>query len=142
MKTTVKHDCKEELNQMELRATPARVAILQLLEFTKEPIDVTTVIEHLQKEDIATDPATVFRIMNMFTQKGIAIPIQFQEGKTRYELAGKIHHHHLVCENCGKVEDISISIIPTLEKEIQKKTELFNQKTFLEFFGVCSDCQK
>jgi Fur family transcriptional regulator, ferric uptake regulator len=139
---TIKHDCKKELNQIELRATPARIAILQLLESTKEPIDVATLIEHLRKESISTDPATVFRIMNMFTQKGIVSPIQFQEGKTRYELAGKAHHHHLVCENCGKVEDISISIIPTLEKEIQNKQSFLVKRHSLEFFGLCSDCQK
>jgi len=137
----VQHDCKEELNEVALRATPARVAIMQLLETTKEPVDATTIMEHLQKEAIATDPATVFRIMNMFTQKGITTPIQFQEGKTRYELASKDDHHHLICENCGRIEDIEDTVIPNLEKHIEEKHSFIVKRHSLEFFGLCANCQ-
>jgi Fur family transcriptional regulator, ferric uptake regulator len=136
------HNCKDELREKKLRATPARIAILQLLELTKEPVDVTTIIEHLQKKDIVTDPATVFRVINMFTQRGITIPIQFQEGKTRYELANTKHHHHLFCENCGKIKSVEDVDIPVLEKHIEKKYKFIVKRHSLEFFGLCEDCQK
>lgn len=138
----IQHNCKNELNELDLRATPARIATMQLLESTKEPVDTATIMEHLQKEDIATDPATVFRIVNMFTQKGITSPIQFQEGKTRYELANKTDHHHLICENCGRIEDIQDTVIPALEKNIAKKHNFIVKRHSLEFFGLCADCKK
>ncbi|MGH7246159.1 MAG: Fur family transcriptional regulator [Candidatus Levyibacteriota bacterium] len=136
------HNCKEELQALELRATPARVAILKLLEATKEPIDANKIMEHLEKESIATDPATVFRILHMFMQKGIVIPIQFQEGKARYELASKNDHHHLICEHCGRVEDVEDDIIPSLEKHIQDKHHFVVNRHSLEFFGLCVNCQQ
>jgi Fur family transcriptional regulator, ferric uptake regulator len=136
------HDCKEELKRVELKATPARIAVLNLLEKTEQPIDVNTIINFVNDEGIKTDPATVFRIMNMFAAKGIVLPIQFQEGKTRYELAGKEHHHHLVCENCGKIEDVLSQTIPALEKEIQSEHKFLVKRHSLEFFGLCEDCQK
>lgn len=136
------HDCKEELRGVDLRATPARLGVIKFLEEATRPVDINSVTDYLKANNIKTDPATVFRTMNMFTQKGITIPIEFQEGKTRYELAGKKHHHHLVCESCGKIEDISISIIPTLEKEIRKKQNFLIKRHSLEFFGLCQDCQK
>jgi len=136
------HNCKDELRGKKLRATPARIAILQLLELTKEPVDATTIIEYLRKKDIETDQATVFRIINMFTQKGITIPIQFQEGKTRYELANMKHHHHLICEKCGKIKSVFDNVIPKMEKEIQKKQKFLVKRHSLEFFGLCADCQK
>lgn len=140
--TIKQHDCKEELREIDLRATPARVAVMRFLEKTSKPVDVNTIINHLSDREVKTNPATVFRIMNTLTQKGITIPIQFQEGKTRYELSKKAHHHHLICEACGKIEDVSVSIIPTLEKEIQKKQSFLVKRHSLEFFGLCSDCQK
>ncbi len=142
--STVKtqHNCKDELNGFDLRATPARIAIMQLLESSKKPMDTNTIMSYLQEEEIETDPATVFRIMNMFTQKGITTPIQFQEGKTRYELANREDHHHLICESCGRVEDIEDTVIPALEKRIKERRNFTVKRHSLEFFGLCANCQK
>jgi len=137
------HNYKKELKKVDLRATPARLAILRLLEKTKQPVDANTVINEVNKEGIKTDPATVFRIMNMLTKKGLAISVQLQEGKTRYELAEKKrHHHHLVCESCGKIEDVSSQMIPPLEEKIKSKHKFLIKRHTLEFFGLCQDCQK
>lgn len=135
-------DFKTELRKIDLRATPARIAVLKLLEETKQPVDVGTVTVSVNKRGIKTDPATVFRIMSMLTKKDLILPIQFQDGKVRYELAGKAHHHHLVCENCGKVEDVSSQVVPALEKEIQKKYKFLVKRHSLEFFGLCANCQR
>ena len=141
--TTIKqHDCKKELQALDLRATPARVAVMQFLEKTSDPVDISSIQEYLLDKHIDTDPATVFRIMNMFTIKGITMPIQFHEGKTRYELANKQDHHHLICENCGRVEDIEDTVIPTLEKHIGKKYQFLVKRHSLEFFGLCKNCQQ
>lgn len=136
------YNYKKELRRVDLRATPARIAIMRFLEKTKQPIDVNTVIDYVNKNGIKTDPVTVFRIMSMLTNKGITIPIQFQEGKMRYELARKAHHHHLVCESCGRIEDVLSKAIPTLEREIQSKHRFLVKRHSLEFFGLCQNCQK
>lgn len=136
------HNCKEELRELDLRATPARVAILQLLETTNEPLDASAIMEYLERHDIPTDPATVFRIMQLFTKKGITLPIQFQEGKTRYELSTKADHHHLICEQCGRVEDIEDTVVPALEKHIEEYHHFSVHRHSLEFFGLCRTCQQ
>ena len=141
MTANIIHDCKDELREVNLRATPARVAVMSFLERTSEPVDVNSVIDYLNISGIKTDPATVFRMMNTLTQKGIIMPIQFYEGKTRYELSNKDDHHHLICDNCGKIEDISDAIIPDLEKEIQTKRKFKVLRHSLEFFGLCALCQ-
>lgn len=140
--TQIQHDCKEELNDVELRATPARIALMQLLETSDKPLDVQSMIDFLEKKDIKTDPATVFRIINMFTEKGLVKPIQLNEGKFRYELKDKIDHHHLVCERCGEIEDISDCNINALEKEIEKMKQFKVTSHSLEFFGICKLCQR
>jgi len=138
----IAHDCKIELNDADLRATPARIAVMKLLETTDKPVDVNMIKEYLDKQHIDTDPVTVFRIVNMFTEKGITKQISFNEGKFRYELTNKADHHHLICQQCGKVEDISDCAIPELEKDIQKKKKFLVKSHSLEFYGLCDDCQK
>ena len=139
-KTT--HDCKDELNEVELRATPARIALMNLLETTDRPVDVQTMISFLEKKGIKSDPATVFRIVNMFTEKGLTKQIQLQEGKSRYELAAQNDHHHLVCTKCGDIQDISDCNIGELEKDIEKKKGFSVTSHALEFFGICKACQR
>ncbi len=135
------HDCRGELNDVKLRATPARIAIMKYFEREDKPADVQMLIDYLKKQKINADPATIFRIVNTFTEKGLTRQISLNEGKYRYELADKHDHHHLICEACGNIEDMTDCNIDDLEKDIKKKKG-FNVKSHsLEFFGICKSCQ-
>lgn len=136
----IKHDCKEELRDAALKATPARLGVLEALEQTNTPLDVATLIDYLKRQKIKADKVTVFRIMNALSEKGIITPIQLGEGKFRYEVSSKADHHHLVCESCGRIEDISDCAIEILEKDIKKKKGFFVKRHALEFFGMCRSC--
>lgn len=132
---------RELLTEVALKATETRLAILTLLHTTSSPVDASQIMSYLHKNNIASDPATVFRTMNTFTQAGLTREIQFHEGKSRYELARVAEHHHLVCTVCGRVEDISDCSITDLEREIEKKKKFKVSSHSLEFFGVCNLCQ-
>lgn len=136
------HNCQDELHEMDLKVTPARLAVLELLEKNNKPLDIISIINYLQKKDIKADPATVFRIINAFTEKGITKQIQLNEGKFRYELSSRPDHHHLICEVCGAIEDISDCSIGVLEDEIGRKKQFLIKRHSLEFFGLCKNCQR
>lgn len=141
MATAAQHDCKTELREADLKATPIRLAVLKLLETADKPLDVATIRLELKKSGIKADPATVFRMMNSFSGKGIVREVNFQESKLRYEHAAKDDHHHLVCEKCSGIEDLSDCNIKALEKDIEKKKGFQVNNHSLEFFGLCQKCQ-
>lgn len=136
------HDCSDELREVSLKATPARLAVLRELEKTDKPLDVGSIIFLLRKKGVKADPATVFRIMNSFRDRGLTDQLQFNEGKFRYELASKFHHHHLVCEVCGAITDMPDNTVENLEKEISSQKGFIVRSHSLEFFGVCKSCIK
>lgn len=136
------HDCTEELHRASLKVTPIRLGVLALLEETQTPLDIATLLKKLKTKKISADPATVFRIMNSFVEKGLVRELNFHEGKTRYELSSSADHHHLICQSCGSIEDISDCHITALEAEIQKKKHFLIKSHSLEFFGLCRNCQK
>ena len=136
------HDCREELRNADLKITPARLDVLHILERSDIPIDAATILSDLQKQNILIDKVTVFRILNSLTDKGILRPIQFNEGKLRYEYAAKPKHHHFICERCGKIIDIEGCVLDSLQKDIEKKKGVLVKRHSLEFFGLCADCQK
>ncbi len=131
----------DELHNVDLKATPARLGVLAALENTKRPLDISSVESYLAGHNIKVDKATVFRIINSLKRKGLAVPVQFNEGKLRYEHVKKANHHHFVCENCGQIEDISNCNIGKLEKAIEKQKGLLVHRHSLEFFGICKKCR-
>lgn len=141
MRNNLVHDCREELRGLDLRATPARLAVLNFLEKINRPVDVWDITQELQKQNIDTDPATAFRIVKVFAKKGIVKKIQFLERKFRYELTSKNDHHHLICRTCDSVQDIEDRFMVDWEKEIMGKKGFKVINHNLEFFGICSDCQ-
>ena len=142
MTTLQNHDCTIELREAELRATPARLGILEALEQSDLPLDVASLVKYLKINNIKADKVTIFRIMNTLTEKGLVKHVQLNEGKLRYEYAMKREHHHFVCENCGNIEDISDCNISNLEKELTRKKGLLIKRHSLEFFGICKQCQR
>ncbi len=132
----------DELRKSSLKVTPARLGVLSVLEHADTPLDVASIARSLEKSKIRADKVTVFRILNSLTGKGLLKPIQFNEGKLRYEYAGKPKHHHFICEQCGKIIDVMGCNIYLLERDIEKKKKVRVLRHSLEFFGLCANCQK
>lgn len=131
------HDCKDELHKAELKVTPLRLKVLDILEHAKFPLDAATI-----KQRIGADKVTVFRILNSLTNKGILKSIQFNDGKLRYEYAGKPKHHHFICDNCGKIIDVEGCTIGVLEKDIEKKKGVLVKRHSLNFLAYAQTVRK
>ena len=122
-----------------LKQTRARQAILTIFSQENRPLDVPEILNLLKKQHVSVDQATVYRILEIFLQKRIIERFEFQEGKFRYELSGT-EHHHLICEECGRIDDISDCSVSTLEKEIFERKGFTTKHHSLEFFGICQSC--
>lgn len=127
------------LKQADLKQTHARLAVLSFLDFANRPLSADEIYDHVRAEHEEADRATIYRILDTFVKKGITAKLEFGEGKYRYELAGD-DHHHLICETCGSVTDISDCNISDLEKDIKIKKGFLVKRHSLEFYGLCSSC--
>jgi Fur family ferric uptake transcriptional regulator len=91
------------------------------------------------------DKVTLYRALEDFSKSKIVAKINLQDVAVYYEfLHTDHHHHHIVCEKCGKLEDIEHCSPLVLEKEILKHSKSFSSiaSHSLEFFGVCKACSK
>ena len=123
-----------------IKKTPARSAITEFLSKAETPVDVKQIINFLRVKNLNTNKVTVYRIMDFFYKNGIVDRLEFQEGKFRYEVK-KEDHHHLICQKCGRIEDVSDNFIENFEKIISKKKGFLVKSHSLEFFGICKNCQ-
>ena len=123
-----------------LKGTKARLAVLFILQNVNQPIDVAELHALVREQGIEANQATVYRMLHLFHRKGLVRRFEFGEGKARYELTGA-DHHHLICEMCGRIEDISDCELSLWEKEIVDKKQFLVKRHSLEFFGLCAHCQ-
>jgi Fur family transcriptional regulator, ferric uptake regulator len=123
------------------KKTPARLAISEFLLNANTPVDVEQIVQYLRSQKLETNKVTVYRTLDALFNNQIIDRVEFREGKYRYEFK-KNHHHHLICTNCGNVQDVEADEVEKLEREIQKDKNFKVKSHSLEFFGICSDCQK
>ncbi len=135
-----KSDIKIKLENSGLKKTEARIALIDLLEREDSPMDVLSIVSSLKSKGIRVDQATVYRILEVFTNKSLINRLEFGEGKYRYELQ-KDDHHHLICLNCGRIEDIEDKYMKKFESDIRGKKGFLVESHSLEFFGLCKNCQ-
>lgn len=131
---------KKLLQESGLKSTSARVALLSLLDHEDNPLDALSISKSLNEKGESIDQATVYRILDLLTDKGLITRLEFGEGKFRYEVQKK-HHHHLICQNCGRIEDAEGNFIDQIEKEIRLEKGFLVKSHSLEFFGLCKNCQ-
>ncbi len=122
-----------------IKNTPARSAVRDFLSRAKSPADVEQIINFLRSKNLHTNKVTVYRIIDFMFENGIVDKLEFREGKFRYEIK-KTDHHHLICTNCKRVEDIEDKYMNDFESEIKRKKRFLVKNHSLEFFGVCRDC--
>jgi Fur family ferric uptake transcriptional regulator len=105
----------QDLRTSGLKATAPRLKILNLFEHsTVRHLSAEDVYRMLLAEGLDTGLATVYRVLTQFEQAGLLTRHHFESGKAVFELNQGHHHDHLVCINCGRVEEF-------LDPEIEKR---------------------
>lgn len=130
---------KDLIRNKGLRVTPARLAVLNVLTEAQKPLDIASISELITRKRVDADQATIYRIIENFIQKDLISRFQFQEKKFFYE-AKREEHHHAICKNCGRIEDVSSCNIKRFEREINESTGFRVESHSLEFYGMCEEC--
>lgn len=119
------------------RNTQQRLAIRNVLDRAKRPLSPQEILERAQREVRGLGIATVYRTLNSFLERGDVIAVQLPGEASRYEVAGKKHHHHFRCRKCSKVYMVH-GCLGTGETITPPGFKLEGHELLL--FGLCSDC--
>ena len=129
----------EELKSTGLKATLPRLKILEVFQrgdqrhMTAE--DVFRVLL-LERSDIGL--ATVYRVLTQFEQAGILSRSHFESGKAVYEINEGTHHDHLVCLDCGKVEEFYDAEIERRQHSVAKAKGFDIAEHALSLYAHCT----
>jgi Fur family ferric uptake transcriptional regulator len=133
----------DQLKSLGLKATGPRRKILGLFEDTDQShLSAEDIYRMLVSEHEDVGLATVYRVLTQFEQAGILVRHRFDDGKAVYELNKGGHHDHLLCIQCGRVEEFYDPEIERRQKKIAADRGFKIQDHSLYLYVECTrdDC--
>lgn len=128
-----------DLKSMGLKATFPRLKILELFEHAEvRHLTADDVHRLLLSENKDIGLATVYRVLTQFEQAGLLERHHFDSGKSVFEIKESQHHDHLVCINCGRVEEFIDEEIERRQKRIAKERGFAIQEHALYLYAECT----
>lgn len=132
------------LKSIGLKATLPRLKILEIFQRGRE--------RHMTAEDVYRELladrqdiglATVYRVLTQFEQAGLLTRSNFEAGKAIFELNEGSHHDHLVCLQCGRVEEFFDAEIEARQQAIARERGFSLRDHALALYGDCTrtDCE-
>ena len=121
-----------------LKATPQRLEIANTL-YSRGHVNIEDLYETMLKKFNSISLATIYKNINLMIENAFIQEVKIPNTKSVYELT-KEAHSHLVCDNCGHVEDISLDL-SAVSALAAHSTEFEINKADLVFSGLCKKCQ-
>ena len=142
--TSLDREVERRLADHDVRYTQGRQAVVHGLAMAQGPRSASELHEAIGDR---VPLSSLYRSLAVLEEAGIASPHYSVKGLTRYELAEWLagHHHHLVCVNCGSVEDVEMTEEQEVELEqlvarISSRASFSPANHALEIAGRCARC--
>ncbi|MFP4647914.1 MAG: ferric iron uptake transcriptional regulator [Halorhodospira sp.] len=130
------------LRKAGLKVTLPRMKILEVLQYSRQRhVSAEEVYRALLDagEDIGL--ATVYRVLTQFETAGLLVRHNFQGSHSVFELNNTSHHDHLVCIECGRVEEFVDETIERRQRETAKEHAFYMTGHSLVLYGICPECR-
>ncbi len=120
-----------------IRITKQGNAIRQVLKNAGRPLSTQEVFNMAQKKVTGLGAATVYRNLKSLQQEGSVVAVELPGQSPRWELAPENHHHHFLCNTCGKLYEIN-ACPENLQRLLPAGYTLEQHDILLR--GLCNDC--
>jgi Fur family transcriptional regulator, ferric uptake regulator len=128
-----------DLKNIGLKATLPRLKILEIFQHSAvRHLTAEDVYRNLLNEELDIGLATVYRVLTQFEQAGLLSRSNFESGKAVFELNEGSHHDHLVCIDCGRVEEFFDAEIERRQQSIAKERGFKLHEHALALYGTCT----
>lgn len=140
--TTRYEDIEITLRERGYRMTPQRLAIVRIIAEDVRHPTVDQVFETVHENFPTTSRATVYKTFELLKDVGELLEFEFSEGGNRYDAKRVGPHAHVLCEGCGRMDDIEIDVAAgSLLVEADAKSSFAVTRQRIEFYGRCAKCQ-
>ena len=133
-------DAAAELTGKGYRMTPQRMMILSAIENTREHISAEEIYANVVAKYPHVNISTVYRTLELLKKEGLVTETDLGGGRSRYHSAETGRHHHLVCQECGKIIDLDESELFPLKEALLAKYKFTADLKHMAIMGRCAKC--
>lgn len=123
-----------------MRSTRQRAEIVSLLR-DGEALGAQEMHARLRERGIRIGLATVYRTLRLLEGEG-AVDVLREADQARFRLCSLEHHHHLVCDTCGRVEEIPDCDVDEWAEKVARRRGFRVRAHSAEILGMCRSCTK
>jgi Fur family transcriptional regulator, ferric uptake regulator len=136
-------DAVARLRAKGYRNGAARRAVVELLGRQHCCLTAQEIFDQLRAAGRPVGLASVYRVVDELTDQGLLQRIDLGAGTARYEplLPTGEHHHHLVCEDCGKVEAFEDDELELALTRLERRSGYSVAGHDVVLRGACADCR-
>jgi len=140
---TIRHRFEQYLRSKKLKFTAQRDLIFEQAFQTHEHFTADTLHAWLSGEGAKVSRATVYRTLRLLEEGGFIESLDTGRGELVYEhILGHSHHDHLVCLDCGKIEEFRNEVIEQLQEETAESRGFTLVHHTLRLEGYCRACAR
>jgi len=132
---------RERLAEAGHRITPQRLYILEALVSDASHPTAEAIYARVRRVCPTTSLATVYKTLETLKQMGQVLELEFSDGSNHYDGLRPAAHPHVLCQRCGRIEDVEVDGVPALEAQAARASGYQFQAHRIEFYGLCRSCQ-
>ena len=133
---------KKALKKEGLRYTQQRQSIWDEMCATDEHRDAEEIYLSLRNEGISVSRATVYRTIDVLVKNNLVRKLELGDGRARYEHKMDLEHHdHLICVQCGKIEEFMDETIEEIQETIVNDLGFKLIRHIHQLFVICNNCR-
>jgi Fur family transcriptional regulator, ferric uptake regulator len=121
--------------------TPQRMMVVEALHGADRHVSAEEIYSQVKAKYPYANISTVYRTLDLLKELGLVTEIALGDGCVRFHPAEKGHHHHLVCQKCGRIIDLPESALAPLEGALSDMYQFKADLKHTAVFGLCSQCQ-
>jgi Fur family ferric uptake transcriptional regulator len=141
VKGEIMEDYKKMLKDKNLKVTKGRLAVLELLNASKVPMNAEQIYEDIDKEAVPSF-TSLYRILKQLADEDLLKKNLYSNGLLYYETAKLGHRHFIICSKCGKISSIEKCPLHEFDEAAAKETGYVVEYHSVELVGICPECQK
>jgi len=132
---------KKALKKEGLRYTHQRQAIWEELSASDEHRDAEEIYLALYNSGLKVSRATVYRTIDVLVKNNLVRKLDLGDGRARYEnKMDTAHHDHLICVQCGKIEEFMDNVIENRQEVIVENFGYRLIRHIHQLFVICDEC--
>ena len=124
------------------RRTEQRVLVAEALASAKRALSAQELYDRIRVNHPTIGRATVYRALEQQVEDGMASRFERDGHVSAYIACDAEHHHHLVCTNCQRVEDLNETAVAPLLTSVGRRHEFQVDHAALDFYGLCRSCRR